>query len=254
MTPVTYIVPHEKTSPVFGRAFARGCGGKLEFSDRLRWAGPIALFGSPHRWTLLQHAITIGREWFYGDHAYMRRGRYYRITRNAYQFTGTSDATPERFLALGKTITPWRDSGHHIVLCPNSPTYFGLFGLDVHQWVKEVTATIHQHTDRPVRVRWKGQETPIEQDLQDAWAVVVFSSAAAIDGLLAGVPCFTLADFAATRSMGLSDLSRIESPFRPDNREAFLWTLADNQWTMNEIRDGIAWRALSQSREMSRAS
>lgn len=253
MIPVTYAVPTEKTSPLFGKAFAQGCGGRVDFGQYLR-AGALAMFGSPQRWTLLQEAIAKGRTWFYGDHAYMGRSKFFRITRSAYQHTGEGAATPERFEALHRPVQPWQSDGHHVLICPNSPVYFSLFGLDVHQWVRNVTATVALHTDRPVKVRWKGSDTPIQDDLVNCWAVVVFSSASAIDALIAGVPVFTLADFAATARMGATDLSQIEYPKRPDNREPFLWNLADNQWTIGEIRNGFAWERLTSTEAVSRAS
>jgi hypothetical protein len=40
------------------------------------------------------------------------------------------------------------------------------------------------------------------------------------------------------------DLSSIERPRKPDNREQMAWVLADNQWTLEEIRRGIAWQKL----------
>lgn len=253
MTPVSYAVASEKTSPRFATAFAQGCGGPIEWNDHLR-TGAVALFGSPLRWSLLQYAIASLRTWFYADHAYIGRAKYFRITRNAYQHDGRGAAKPGRFLAFRKQVQPWRSDGRHILICPNSATYFGLFGLDVHAWVKDVTATLALHTDRPVKVRWKGQEGPIELDLLNCWAVVTFSSASAIDATLAGVPQFTLADFAAARRMGSTDLSQIERPERPDDREPFLWNLADNQWTLDEIRSGLAWRTLQEREAVSRAS
>lgn len=244
IAPTVYGVPSEKTSPLFTRAFAEGCGGRLEWHGSLR-AGPVALWGSPRRWGLLQEAIRKGRTWIYGDHAYFGRGSYYRITRNAYQHDGSGLAGPERFQAFNRTVKPWRTDGRHVLICPNSPTYFGLFGMDVHQWVKSVTETIAGVSGRPVRVRWKGQGEPIEADLVNCWAVVTFSSAAALDALIAGVPVFVRAPFAAAYRFGLPNVSQIEQPAYPDGREPFLWALAENQWTMDEIRTGVAWRALN---------
>jgi hypothetical protein len=244
MTPVTYVVASEKTSPLFGNAFAQGCGGPIEYRSKLHAGAPLAMFGSPQRWELLQAAISAGNDWIYGDHAFMGRGQFYRIAMNAYQHDGTGNASADRFEALGRPVQPWRKTGHHVLVCPNSPTYFGLFGMDVHQWVADVTRHIAAATNRPVRVRWKGQETPIQADLVNCWAVVVFSSASAVDALIAGVPVFTLADFGATRRMGSADLSQIEYPKMPDDREPFLWNLAARQWTLDEIRNGVAWKAL----------
>jgi hypothetical protein len=243
--PVTYAVTSEKTSPIFAKAFAAGCGGPVWRDNSLR-PGPVALFGSPQRWDLLQNAIQRGREWWYGDHAYFGRGRFYRITRNAYQHDGQGDAGPDRFNAHLRLVQPWRSSGRHVLICPNSPTYFRLFGMDVHEWVKGLTETLAGVTDRPVRIRWKGQDEPIASDLQDCWAVVAFSSAAALDALIAGVPVFVTAHFAAAYRFGLPDVSLIESPVYPEHREPFLWNLADNQWTLDEIRQGVAWRSLQE--------
>jgi hypothetical protein len=252
--PTTYIVQSERTNPIFGKAFAHGCGGRIEYGNRLRWAGPVALFGSPARWALIEEAMRLNRTLYYGDHGYLRRRQFYRITKDGFQHDGTGNATADRFRAIGRPVQPWQSGGRHILLCPNSPTYFGLFKMDVYQWVNDVTAQLALHSDRPVRVRWKGHATPIEEDLVGCHAVVVFSSAAAIDGLIAGVPCFTLANFAGTKRMGHTDLSLIESPMFPADREPFLWNLSDNQWSLEEIRDGVAWKALSQHAEVERAS
>jgi hypothetical protein len=243
LIPVTYAVSTEKTSPIISKAFAHGCGGMVWRDNSLR-PGPVAIWGSPARWGLIEKAIQQGRELFYMDHAYFGRRTYYRITRNAFQHDGTGDAGPERFDVHNRPVQPWREDGRHILICPNSPTYHRLFGVDVHEWVTEITRTIAGVSQRPVRVRWKGQETPIDADLQDCWAVVTFSSAAALDALIAGVPVFVLAPFAAAYRFGLPDVAQIESPIYPDGRARLMWNLAANQWTLDEIRAGAAWRAL----------
>lgn len=246
MTPTTYIVPSEGTSPRFGQAFAAGCGGPLVPFDRLM-PGPLAMFGSPQRWALLQRAIAKGRDWYYGDHSYFGRGQFYRVTRNAYQHDGSGTATPGRFEAFGRPVRPWRKSGAHVLICPNSPVYFALFGLDVYAWVREVSSTLALYTTRPIRVRWKTQSTPIASDLVNCWAVVTFTSAAGLDALIEGVPVITLSDIAATARMGSRSLAEVENPQRPDGREQFLWNLADQQWTLSEIRAGVAWQALGRA-------
>lgn len=248
MIPVSYSVPAERSSPMFARAFAKGCHGHVDTSGVLQ-PGPVALFGSLHRWPLLQQAIKARREWFYGDHGYFGRFEYYRITRNAYQHDGTGSAGPERFQSFHRTVQPWRKTGQHVLVCPNSAGYFALFGLHVDQWIADVTQRLRASTDRPIRLRWKQPYgSKIERDLQDCWAVVTYSSAAALDALIAGVPVFSLATFSAAYRMGLSDLSRIESPAYPEDREPFLWNLAAQQWTLDEMASGLAWGALCRQR------
>lgn len=240
--PVSYYTPSEITSPKFAFTFAKGCKGAMTDEDEL-FDGPVAMFGSPSKWPLLRKAQAAGRTWLYGDHGYFGRGRYYRITANNYQHDGSGDYPPDRFMTFRRDVKPWRQ-GSHVVVCPNSDVYFGLHGIDGASWLRGVLDTLKAHTDREIVIRYKHTPIPIRQHLADAWAVVVFSSAAALDALIDGVPAFVLAPFAAGARMGLSDLTQIESPLYPDDREPFLWSLAYQQWTLPEILDGMAWAAL----------
>lgn len=241
--PVSYFAPDEISSPRFAYSFAKGCGGTI--TDELSlFDGPVALFGSPSRWPILRQAQEQGRDWYYADHGYLGRRQFFRVTKNKYQHDGVGHATPQRFSSFGRTVVPWETGGSHVVVCPNSAIYCRLHGFEVDHWLTTVTNTIRAYTDREIRVRWKTTREPIAFDLKHAWAVVVYSSAAALDALIAGVPVFVLAPFAAGARMGLSDLTKIETPFYPDDREPFLWMLANQQWTLQEIYDGHAWRAL----------
>lgn len=257
MIPVSYYAPQEITSPKFAYAFAKGCRGCITTEDvlpeyltltgRRLGADPVALFGSPSQWPLLRKAQAVGRDYFYSDHGYFGRGLFYRITKNAYQHDGTGDADPERFLKFGKAIEPWQVSGSHVLICPNSPEHFAQHGLEHDVWLQATVATLRAHTDRELRVRWKrNQHVRIIEDLRAARACVVYSSAAALDALIAGIPVFVLAPFAAAYRMGLSDLTQIETPIYPDDREPFLSALANQQWTLSEIYRGQAWRSLSE--------
>jgi hypothetical protein len=249
VTPVSYYTPGEGSSPKFAYAFARGCQGTITDEGLPLFDGPVALFGSPSLWPVLRAAQADGRDYYYGDHAYFGRNRFYRITKNAHQHDGRGHYSPDRFHHFGRWVYPWRSSGSHIVVCPNSDIYFALHGLDGPTWVRETVATLKQHTDREIRVRWKNTGLPIQADLVDAWAVVAFSSAAAIDALIVGVPVFVCAPFCASYRMGLADLAQIESPIFPDDREPFLWALAYQQWTLSEMLQGMAWRALQEEEE-----
>jgi hypothetical protein len=254
MTPVSYFVAGERSSPKFATAFASGCRGRATSALRLQ-PGPAALFGSPPAWPVLRSAQRDGRDWFYGDHGFWGRGEYFRITRNAYQHDGRGSAPTDRFAKFKERIRPWRTSGSHIVLCPNSAIYCGLHGFDVAEWLTVTIARLRTATDREIRVRWKTDEPrrPLALDLLDAWAVVVYSSAAAVHALAAGVPVVTLAPFASTFRMGATDPAEIERPTYPDDRESFLAVLAYQQWTLPEIARGMAWRSLTHKEAASAA-
>ena len=259
MKPVSYFVPKEYSSPKCAFAFAAGCDGTMmedDFSlDPLEplYDGPVAMFGSPALWPVLRAAQAEGRDYFFIDHGYFGRKSYYRITKNAYQYQQVTEASPDRWERFRREIQPWQHSGAHILVCPNSDVYCQLHGFSVDAWLHEVTTTLRAHTDREIRVRWKHTPTPIGFDLLDCWACVVYSSAAALDALIAGVPVFVMAPFAAGAGLGLSDLSQIESPIRPSGREPLFWSLAYQQWSLPEIFGGMAWRQL-QEQEQTRAA
>jgi len=252
--PITYVIPHETTSPKFGHAFANGCQGPervLLQQPRLD-DGDFASFCTPATWGLLKQAIADGRNWYYGDHAYYRRGRYYRITKNAYQYQPSpaeiASARPDRFKLAGMQAAPtWRQHGSTIVICPNSDVYMRQFyGAPASDWIMDVVRQVAKVSSRNIVVRFKAQadKRPLQQDLHDAWAVVVYNSNAAVEALQAGVPVFVTCPWASTASMGLSDLSKISEPYYPVDRVKFLWALAYRQWTLQEIASGVAWKAL----------
>ncbi len=244
--PTAYEAQGENTSPRWCFAFAQGCGGVNIVSRRLR-PGPVALFGSPQIWNpILLQAIHEGRDWYYGDHACFGRYRYYRVTRNALQHHGHGRHRKDSLRRLGINIEPWRKDGEHVVFCPPDQAFTQLFGFDADVWEKNILSELQRHTRRPIVVRRRGQVgrmRPLAEDLQGAWALVTYSSNAAVEAVVRGVPVFCLHECAAS-AMGLSDLSMIESPAYPDWREQWAANLAANQWTLEEIAAGECWREI----------
>ncbi len=244
-TPTAYAVPSERSSPRFADAWAVGCGGAVETADTLR-PGPIALFGSPRRWELIAQARAEGRDWYYADHGYFGRFKYYRVTRNAYQHDGVSGLTrgdPARLEALGVEIKPWRTSGDHVLICPPDQKFAALFGFNAAAWTGHVIAALRALTRRPLRLRGRDTRGPLADDLAGAWCLVTYVSNAAVEAICAGVPAIVTGACAA-RPMAATDLRAVAEPPTPHSREAWAALLANNQWTLDEIRAGQAWRAL----------
>jgi hypothetical protein len=190
-----------------------------------------------------------GRDWYYGDHGFFARGQVYRVTKNAYQPSGEGRASPDRWKALGASLsTSWKRDGRHIVVCPNGPDYMRFHGYDSHTWSADIIRRLAQITDRPALLRWKkdAPNHPLSLDLVDAWMVVAFSSASAVEALAAGIPVCTLAPWASTARMGITDIEQVEHPYYPPiaERDQFLFNLAASQWTLAEMREGLAWKAL----------
>lgn len=239
--PRIYAVAAERTSPRFARAFALGCGGDIarEYAPGA-WAG----FGSGETWAGLNETRRAGRDWWYGDHAYFGRFRFYRVTRNAFQHAGVGRADYARWKRLNLTIRAWRASGRHVLVCPPDEAWARLMGFDAAAWLAETLAKLKANTDREVRIRARlGVTRPLEADLAQCWVLVTHASNAAVEALLAGVPVIATGDCAA-RTMGLADPVSVEYPRYPDNREEWAAVLAANQWTLAEIAAGECWERI----------
>lgn len=249
MIPTAYAVPTERSSPLWCAAFAEGCGGQVITCDRHRAhlePGPVALFGSAKIWPLLQLAQAEGRTWYYGDHRYLGPVfSRFRITRNNYQVDGSGPPDYGRLRQLGIRARPWRKNGRHILICLQGTAQYELMGTSLAEWLSGTLKGLEAATDRLIRVRSRRESKPLALDLVNCWAVVTWSSNAAVDALVAGVPVFVTAPFAAAYSMGPArDLCHIDTPLYPDDRDRWLASLAANQWTIDEMRAGRAWRAL----------
>lgn len=230
------------TAEKFSRAFAKGCGGSIAFTRTLA-KGAVALFGQPDLTPLLRQAQLEGRDWYYGDKAYFGRGTYYRITKNGYMSDLSRKPCFDRWKMLRVNVKDWRN-GTEILLCPQSDTFFKLHGTTQAEWIMNTTKALKKHTNRKIRVHRKmsGQTEQIfRRQLVNAWAVVVHSSMAGVQAAVHGVPCFATDPDSTSAKFGTTDLSRIEIPVKPDNREYMAAVLANSQWTLPEIASGLAW-------------
>jgi hypothetical protein len=232
--------PHELTSPKFAAAFAQGCGGQVVTSYAGgAWAG----FGSPLHHEGLQQAIAAGQDWYYGDHAYFGRKRYYRVTKNALFHDGTGKTNGKRLLQFHRAPGYWKKS-LFIVLCPQSEGFFNRLGTSQQEWIDNTTAEIRKYSDRKIKIHYKKDPKPLSELLRLGWACVVHSSNSAVEALMQGVPVVCTAHCHA--SLLSTPMERIEKPFYPDDAERmrFAGVLADNQWSLDEIRAGDCWKAL----------
>jgi hypothetical protein len=200
----------------------------------------------------------IGRDFYYIDTGYFGNGRkklYHRVTKNSMQNIGpVLDRPADRFEATGMSLTKFR-RGSSILLCPPSAKAMAFYELDLDEWLTTTINTIKQYTDRPIITRIKkGRAERVTTDTmemalsRDVHCLVTFNSIAATEALLLGKPAFTLGPNAA-QSLCLSDLSKIETPYIPTLDEVHHWAchLAYAQFTVDEMRSGLAWRIVSET-------
>lgn len=240
-----YAEPEKKKSVQLIEAFAAGCGGRVAstWSPRLE-PGAAAFYGMRARFVhLLKQARDEARTWYVIDNSWfdVARERQFRVGRSAMQTWSTKPSDGARLKALGVQVNPWRTQGAHIVVTPQSEEYFEL--VKHSGWLGKVTDALKACTDRPLVVRAKGSARPLAADLKDAWLLVAHSSAAAVEALLAGVPVIVTDPLSAAAGF-TSSFAGIEAPGMPDGREEWAARLADSQWSVDELRDGTAWKAV----------
>lgn len=196
-----------------------------------------------------QRCRASGEPYYYCDNAYFdkTRGTHFRITQGAIQHSGQGQSDGKRFKSLALQIKPWRSDGDHIVVCPQSDSFMRDLADWNGNWLDDVVRTLALVSNRRFKVRnWHRDKSvlmaTLNEDLRNAWILVTHSSAAAVNALLEGIP--VACNEGAAKSMGVQALD-IEDPVYPEDRERFFMVLADNQWTLDEIKRGVAWKALA---------
>lgn len=153
---------------------------------------------------------------------------------------------PERWEKLQIRLQPWRESGDHILICPNRS--FGRPGYIMpSDWPEVVAKQLKGITKRPVRIRpHPGNDPPkrpLADDLRNAWAVIIWSSSSGCEALVSGIPVFCFAPAWIAKSATCPDIRLINNPPLPDRLPA-MQRLAWAQWHVEEIARGEPFQYL----------
>jgi hypothetical protein len=224
-------------------------GAKCIYGEPPDDANPVACYGQV--WgseKILQRACLTRREFWHIDNGFWHPGRgnphgFYRFAMNGMSARFLPESPRERFDALQVTLKPWRRSGRHILLALPGLEYGSGIGLSMPYWIQETEARLRKLTERPIRIRERKSEVPLALDLQDCWAVVTHSSNIAVDAVCAGIPVF-VSTLSMAAPVGNLDLLDLEQPARPERIE-WCRSLACQQFTASEMRDGTAYRFLT---------
>lgn len=233
-------------------AFAEGCGGEVVTNGKWR-PGHTFFYGISESneavWQECRRRPEF--DWFYSDNAYYDdfRGRMYRVARNRLQHSGEGFSDGTRFKRLGLTFKPWRQTGTHILLTPQSRHFMQVAAEYPGDWTTDTEAALRKVTTRPIVVReWSRDKVALARGLPsqlvDCWALVTYSSGSAITALLAGIPVVCTAASCVTSPMS-GTIDGIEAPYMPKDRERWGAVVADQQWTLDEFRNGTTWRAVA---------
>jgi len=265
------------SKPVFA-AFAdslKRAGHQVEYHDlqadvaviwSVLWQGRMA---SNHR--VWEHFHKKGKPIVILEIGALDRGNLWKVCLNHINGAGYFGPTgngPERRNKLKLNLKPWKQ-GEYIYICTQHPASQQWQGMPpINTWVEEQIAEIRQHTMREIRIRPHPRAPMVnhsyypnvtieypshiagtydsfnfEKALENAWAVVNYSSNVATIAALNGVPVFVGFDSYAA-PVGNFSVSRIEQPFMPD-REQWANDLAYTEWSLEEIAAGEPLARLS---------
>lgn len=185
------------------------------------------------------------------DNGFIDRRRYeghYSLSYNARQchnYLWSAFYDRNRWPLLNETIQPWRKDGNTILILAPSHKQGRFLGFDVHQWARQIHAQLSCYTKKRIvtRIKTYGVDKPLRDVLRDEpiFAAVGHSTKGLVDCLLYGIPVFNTAPCVIER-MGLQDLSKIETPYYPENRQEFFERLAWHQFLLSEIAEGLPFQ------------
>ena len=249
------------SSEIVCAAMAEGFGCDVAVPP---WSRPLetpAAFYGRERGTLaiVAQCAVDGNHWIMADNGYIGARQYdgyYKLSRDGFQCDGTGIPDEKRLVDVltltgQKFVTDWRPlrKNGHVLICPPIAGYERTHWFSGTLWLRAISKQIRKLTKRKVRLRYKpgdnrAADRPLAADLKDCHAVITHDSNIAVEAIMAGVPVF-ITGTSPAQVFGNVDLSTIAEPRIQGDRWEWLSILANNQWTLNEIRDGMANETLS---------
>jgi hypothetical protein len=223
--------------------------------------GILAGSGEVYKWCEKEN-----RDFYFMDHGYFTnahdRPHWLRITKNKHCQNTLQQRPINRYEKHFKQdIKPW-NKGKKILVLPPTNAIANFFNAT--DWLDNTLKILKQNTDREIDVREKPYNPTIEIDHVGAtvkvdkptvhkgsinWdeyhATVTYNSNTMIASLTNGVPVFCDPVNSAAAPISETDFSRIETPKYGD-RIALFSSLAYNNWTLQEMLNGTAWRMLNE--------
>lgn len=169
-------------------------------------------------------------------------------------------------------LKPWREwpnNGHVLIIGQNR---FGVssYDIDVWKWHVEIAEQLLGITQREIRFRIhpRGRyaqalaefgncakdprvtisqdNKPLKEDLKNCHCVITYTSNAACEALLEGIPVIALSKGSPTYDIAYEELFLVEhlkvySDVLLKKREQWLFNLCYKQWAIDEIRKGLPW-------------
>lgn len=258
MSPEKFVVWHTGVgnNEYMVSAFERGlwaCGIHFESRRASNYDGkprPSVSYGMLRGVSrIYQDCSKANVEWWNIDHGFFRRSKqdtfdgYYRIGRNALtpSFWPRAIQNGSRWEKLKIKPAPWAwKAVGPVILCPPTDAMSSFYGISAQTWIKDTVNKIHPNLRHLAKVRLKSDKIPLQKALHSARAVAVFNSNVAVEALVMGVPA--VADEGIVRSWNSFGPERLGEDFTRLDRSTLFRAAAECQFTVEEIRSGLAWK------------
>ena len=169
---------------------------------------------------------------------------------------------------IGFDLKPWKNNGEYILVCCQRNGGWSMDGLHVMKWLNETITKIRHFTNKPILVRlhpkdkkaktyiknivdpkiYISKKPSLVDDLEKAWATVIYNSSPGVASAIEGVPVF-VTDPNPERSQAYdianTDLTKLNNPDKPD-RQAWIEKIAMSHFAFKDLRNGTAWKIIEQ--------
>lgn len=168
----------------------------------------------------------------------------------------------------GIYLEEYKRNGKTIVLCLQRNGGWSMNGIDVQDWIIRTVNEIRKYSDRTIiirphpgdkkavqylnhrynrisnlpNVKLSNFNTPLEDDLNKAWAVVNHNSSSIVGPIIQGYHAFvTDPDKSQCKEVANTSFKNIETPKEFD-RQRWLERISMFHWKFSELEDGSCWR------------
>jgi hypothetical protein len=168
---------------------------------------------------------------------------------------------------LGIKLKPPKKNGTNILICCQRDGGWSMAGEALMPWLVKTVQQIRKHSDRRIVVRFHpgdknilnhkrmlaryrlpnvivSHTQTILQDFADAHCVINYNSSPAVAAAIEGIPTIVL-DPTRSQAAEVSHhtLDQIEK-LKDFDREPWIHKMAQMHWTLDELKDGTAWKHL----------
>lgn len=195
---------------------------------------------------IFHHNKKHGVDYYEVDRGYINPNHfdgYYRISKNGMQAKYRDlDLPDDRLKKLKFKRENWLNPKGKVIVCPPSDYIEKFYKID-DEWIRGFEIFLSE-AGHQYKIRHKSDTTPLEHDLQGAKCVIAYNSNVLVDAAIKGIPVWGENSVVSKwNNVSLTDISenRISAP---DNIDKLLRFISYNQFTLEEIRNGTAWRLL----------